>query len=93
MRLIDADIVCKNCSFIIPDHENKCGFQNCLMKTLPTIEAEPVKHGRWEDGAFENSKKCSICGRYATKIHAYNQPVFDYVVCPYCGAKMDLEGE
>lgn len=55
------------------------------------VEIEYVVRGHWEDGAFENSKRCSVCGRYATKIHNYNQPGFDYVRCPYCGAHNTLE--
>lgn len=63
-----------------------------IEEDIPAADVEPVRHGWWEDGAFDNSKKCSACGKYATKIHVYNQPVFDYVVCPYCGAKMDEKG-
>lgn len=50
------------------------------------IEAEPVKHGRW-DGPFKVDAdhvgfKCSICAEYVV-------PCWNY--CPNCGCKMDLE--
>lgn len=95
MKMIEANKVVPLIRLILfgnPNADEICKTAQELVD-LHTVDAEPVKHGRWEDGAFENSKKCPICGRYATKIHAHNRPVFDYVVCPYCGAKMDLEGE
>ena len=70
------------------------------LKASPTIEAEPVRHGRWiktENGMRENLNTrtvipvcvhdCSICGW-----HTGNQGQhFNY--CPNCGAKMDLVEE
>lgn len=57
------------------------------LEEVPTID--PVKHGKW---IFENKTwfhqpllKCSFCGRRQFFAR------FDY--CPYCGTKMDLEGE
>ena len=62
-----------------------------LIDNSPTIEAEPVKHGRWEwhneDGWYYS---CSVCGH-----NAYGNT--DNIVsglwgyCPNCGAKMDAE--
>lgn len=54
-----------------------------------TIDAVSVVHGRWEDGAFENSKRCSVCKKYATKVRVASESIFDYTYCPHCGAKMD----
>jgi len=59
-----------------------------LIADQPTIEAEPVKHGRWvetEDGEWEctNCKDAvviCVCGKDVTRHKA---------VCPNCGAKMD----
>lgn len=54
-----------------------------LIKRMPTIEAEPIKHGRWIDRGKDMCVrwKCSECGRKDTHIYNY---------CPDCGAKMDL---
>ena len=50
-----------------------------------TIEAEPVKHGRWLfNGMILNRQKCSVCGFYSDDLQADNY-------CPNCGARMDLK--
>lgn len=51
----------------------------------PTINAAPVKHGRWElvdeaEPRRYGCSKCSCLSWYGT-----------YKYCPNCGAKMDLE--
>lgn len=68
-----------------------------MLEHLPTIEAEPVKHGRWvwEEGV----PLCSLCGRPTNDAH--DAPIeFDgmkgYALvlpyyCGFCGAKMDEE--
>lgn len=59
-------------------------FQNC-----PTVEAEPVRRGRWETVCSNglNGRKyvynvCSLCGV---------QPCEPYKYCPSCGALMEGE--
>lgn len=53
----------------------------------PTIEAEPVRHGRWVNDLDENGflcsawRKCSVCGG----LNFSKRPPY----CPNCGAKMD----
>ena len=62
-----------------------------ILKSLPAIEAEPVRHGRWESVTEDWRNQitwwnCSECDcEVSTK--------YDY--CPNCGAKMDglEEGE
>lgn len=55
-----------------------------------TIEAEPVKHGRWtcdDDDGFNNFDwHCTECGRSIG--YRCGNPVFS-AYCPNCGAKMD----
>ena len=60
----------------------------------PIIDAEPVRHGRWEtkeytiesDGWITEYREevCSECGEGQIGISDF---------CPNCGAKMDLEEE
>lgn len=54
------------------------------LRKLPTIEAEPAKHGRWTKiGHIEHTwlvSECSECG---------NQTIDAGRYCPNCGAKMD----
>ncbi len=49
--------------------------------TLPTVEADPVKHGHWVYGEF-GTPHCSECGK---EIKPNDVSPF----CPNCGAKMD----
>lgn len=71
------------------------------IEEAPTIEAEPVRHGRWEecdwveyDGHSEcvhYPKKARVCTkcRNAFKKEFIDNPRVHY--CPHCGAKMDGE--
>lgn len=49
------------------------------IEALPTIKAEPVRHGRWECGGF-----CSECG--------LDNEERKTTFCPNCGADMREEG-
>lgn len=57
----------------------------------PTIEAEPVRHGKWVR-CFEDWRQgiegdeCSACG-----FKLYGSYIKSLHYCPNCGAKMDLE--
>ena len=48
-----------------------------IIDQMPTIEAEPVRHGRWIPHRITSSSMCSECKKYAT----HETPR-----CPYCGA-------
>ncbi len=55
----------------------------------PTVDAEPVRHGKWEMkpdlfGFFNEIPVCSECG-CTTAMR--DKPLY----CPYCGARMDKE--
>lgn len=54
-----------------------------MMKTAPTVEAVPVRHGRWTIEDFHVAPHlycCSNCTAYHRARYAY---------CPSCGAVMD----
>ena len=56
-------------------------FENAI-EDAPTIKAEPVRRGRWEDMDYVFSK-CSLCGCIVDTLNnAANY-------CPNCGAKME----
>lgn len=61
-----------------------------LFDDIPTVDAEPVKHGYWifnpRDAieAMFTLPKCSECGAESADGGKY---------CSNCGAKMDLEKE
>lgn len=96
MRLIDADALmrrlCVQCD--IESHEATCDPDECFVYNVivydaPTIEAEPVRHGTWEEEDERSAYKdffvsCSKCGALLDKNKALH---FKY--CYKCGAKMD----
>lgn len=58
-----------------------------VIEKMPTVDAEPVAHGRWIERPFllGTTHVCSECGDY------YGMPHGVFKFCPNCGAKMDLE--
>lgn len=86
MRLIDADELkeykCDTC-----DNRERCEDREQVCSEIadideqPTIEAEPVKHGRWIDLDGTPFAKCSVCGE---KHYGCITPY-----CDMCGARMD----
>lgn len=96
MRLIDADDAVKKLQEYVTEmesdiyHGSNLGIpEGCIceaIEELPTIEAEPVKHGKWKHYPGINSK-CSECGRYFP-VDEFDSRPFDINYCPNCGAKM-----
>lgn len=93
-RLIDADALMiaieKDfegvCVYDVPPSEAVSDFER-IVDSMPTIDAEPVRHGRWEEPYpldIYDCYKCSCCGD--TYDRTWN-------FCPNCGAKMDGEIE
>lgn len=56
-----------------------------IIEDIPTIDAKPVRHGRWIFGSSKTScwMTCSIC----CKSQSGQTATFSY--CPNCGARMD----
>ena len=94
MRLIDADELKKLRHDCIQGRIKFDGNEYDIIDKCPTIEAEPVRHGRWEgtaDGYWNGELvydiwNCSECGFDADG--ADERP--DWKYCPNCGAKMDV---
>lgn len=65
-----------------------------VIKNAPTIEAEPVRHGRWIEPQrlYYGAKQyeCSLC--YSDTFWNKHSIYEKYPHCPNCGAIMDLEG-
>lgn len=72
------------------------GFCDAIHKVLelPTIDAQPVKQGKWEwePGYVGTTAKCSACGLSPRGF--YSLPISqigrlpEYKFCPNCGAEM-----
>ena len=59
-------------------------------KKMPTIEADPVKHGRWKPFDLTWGRSvycCTSCGEAGEVPTEMGKPISEF--CPYCGAKMD----
>ena len=86
MNLIDADELLKKIEEIsryddfdvlVVDWDDMI----ICIDNAPTIDAEPVRHGKWEKYLSEGLRwKCNLCGSRFTAPYTY---------CPQCGAKME----
>ena len=63
-------------------------MKKLIIANMPTIEAEPIRHGHWikDTGIWDlihpaGQFTCSVCNRST----GYGAPPW----CMYCGAKMD----
>jgi hypothetical protein len=69
---------------------DKCNMYKFIAEQ-PTIEAEPVRHGRWDEiqcfsehGIEMASYECTSCGNEIERQRGLVPPY-----CEFCGAKMD----
>ena len=99
MRLIDADVLVANLEDDAAHMEDNIAIMFTYaaindIKHAETIDAQPVRHGRWEtDGMLMDDgeylmTRCTVCGTAYEYGHNENY-------CGYCGARMDgcKEGE
>ena len=94
MRLIDAEKLAEVHNRYLAKLRNsgisvglRMGIKTCLtfLNNANTIEAEPVKKGRWETNSDRpDSLICSIC---KCGFDMWKHDPHNY--CPNCGAKMD----
>lgn len=85
MRLIDADAFIEKLAHVPMVQE----AIKKAMDTMPTVDAVPVVHGRWQDEG--DLWLCTACGKgYVTE--AGVTPIDAGMhYCPNCGARMDAE--
>lgn len=55
------------------------------IEAIPSVDAEPVRYGEWENYPSHSYRRCSICKM------EWEKPRFNTRLnyCPNCGAKMD----
>ena len=93
MRLIDADVLMRIMNALT--FKRECSWVKHLIEVAPTVEAEPVRHGRWIHTTREDSDWGGTFHRYtcsACRWSMGDNPTGWGLFCPKCGAKMDLEG-
>lgn len=91
MRLIDADALREELDSVLNwDTNNEYNMYSDTIDAIdnaPTIEAEPVRHGKWDENAVPFCNVCQECGavveRHCVKRNGSLKR------CPNCGAKMD----
>jgi len=96
MRLKDADTIIEKIECLFKDlkstedfmgigYNHGVGDSIATIKKLPTIEAEPVKHGKWDMSS--GVAVCKACGKAPREFYIANSEHWHY--CPNCGAKME----
>lgn len=65
------------------DGQDIADWQAKCINEAPAVDAEPVRHGHWDDSFDGITPYCSVCGMSHNCIN--RTP--DY--CPHCGARMD----
>lgn len=94
MRLIDADALKEELDSVLNwNTNNEYNMYSDTMVAIdnaPTIEAEPVLHGRWIDKYGNGDLYCSECGAVMEKHEHINHNLY---FCYHCGANMDIEEE
>lgn len=97
-RYIDADALKKHYAWWEDDRQK---LFDSIVDQQPTVDAVPVRHGKWIKGSETKRIKenrygvlfdayyCSACESEAYWDSDYGQILFHY--CPNCGARMDEE--
>ena len=89
-RLIDADALIHrllNTKIVAANLFQYANAVTNMIGDAPTIEAEPVRHGYWENANGRPKtyiRKCSVCGKEAY----FCGRGCSYKFCPNCGADM-----
>lgn len=61
---------------------------NEVLYSLPSVDAEPIRHGRWERRGYA-LWTCNLCGCRVARSNPLKGSIWNYNYCPNCGAKMD----
>lgn len=92
MRLIDADWVLNALTVYGQSYDYvSVGRVTEVIEDAPTIEAEPVRRGKWlvtPYTDYDDTYECSECG-YGWVFVEGTPKENDANYCPYCGAKME----
>lgn len=100
VRLIDANAL--HTKILEENSRNYAATENVAqillrIETAPTIEAEPVRHGRWKGwttskftGKYKDYDEPEFKDYvYYTCSECYRKSAIQELYCPQCGARMD----
>ena len=105
MRMIDADalrdkiiqrIIEEDTEFPEYDWGTGLSIAKDILERTPTVDAEPVRHGKWMKSTERNKEWwwfCSNCQEHYFEDDLYINEKHFPKYCPNCGAKMDAEQE
>ena len=82
MRLIDADVASRWME------QNEAYMDAEILRAIPTVDAVPVVHGRWEQDA-DGDWYCTNCDEAVAICDSGKNRTYRKPYCPNCGAKMD----
>lgn len=96
MRMIDADKLRTELFDADWLTDNDEHMVERIIESQPTVDAEPVRHGRWDDSGRYRFKdgsvavRCTACGCVLNKDEYIK---YAWVYYPICGAKMRCDNE
>lgn len=108
MRLIDGDRLEDALREHKFDYSGETEYNDGVVEGLmmarddvieaPTIEAVPVKHGKWipsdpPDAPVTKLYKCSVCGLGYEDDDTDCEVYYPWKYCPHCGAIMEIEDD
>lgn len=85
-RLIDADALNREIDKVeCFSRDPYVTYMSECIANAPTVDAEPVRHGRWEKvRGHQMVRRCSECGDIMPRDRAF----IHYIYCGHCGARM-----
>ena len=93
VRLIDMDAV-EKITWEDPHYHDPLNVLTEVrekVRALPTVDAEPVRHGRWKKAERMGVWVYSDAYRQCSECNDVIYLGFKMQYCPNCGAKMDAE--
>ena len=93
-RLIDADRLLGFIDFdkAVIGEEHEASDIIAMIKTAPTVEAVPVRHGKWIVTAGGKQCDCPVCGEWFDNTCNYDIRK-TWKFCPVCCTRLEADGD
>lgn len=75
---------------MIERYGEPCHSFRDVIETMPAVDAEPVRHGRWRHMGGDEWR-CTMCGEVIHTEGSWERPSDKY--CRECGTRMDGEDD